>query len=72
LGQRLGLEERELAAFIQVTAEEFSYRDGLRFRNGWQILLQALPPGQRVRIISTTGLQDEYGEIAFNEASAYG
>jgi hypothetical protein len=71
LGQLLGLEERELAAFIHVTTEEFSYRDGLRFRNGKKILLQALPPGQRARIISTTVLQDECGETSFTEVSAY-
>ena len=71
LGRRMGLLEREPAVFIHVTAEEFSYRDGLRFRNGRQIPLQALPPGQRARIISTAGLQDEYGENVFTEVSAY-
>jgi len=71
LCERLGLEECEQAVFIQVTADDLSYRDGLRFRNGRQILVQGLPPGQRVRIISTSGLQDENDETAFAEVLAY-
>ena len=71
LGRRLGLIEREPAVFIHVTAEEFSYRDGLRFGNGRQILLQALPPGQRARIISTAGLHDKNRETTFIEVSAH-
>ncbi len=62
LRMRLGLEESEDAVFIQVTDDEFSYRDGLRFRNGRQILLQELRTGQRVRIRSIggeSGAQDE-------------
>jgi hypothetical protein len=71
LRQRLGLEESEQAAFIQVTANEFSYRDGLRFRDAQQILLQELPPGQHARIISTSGLQIETGEPSYSDMTAY-
>jgi len=71
LCRHLGLEENERAVFIHVTADEFSYRDGLRFRNGRQILLQRLPPGQRVRIVSTASFQYENAETAFAEMSAY-
>ena len=70
LRRQLDLEESEPAVFSQVTANEFSYRDGLRFRNGRQILLQRIPPGQRVRVISTAGLQDENAEPVFAEVSA--
>lgn len=55
LRQRLGLAEREDAVFIQVTADEFAYRDGLRFGNGRQILLQELGTGQRVRVRYVNG-----------------
>ena len=69
LRQRLGLRETEQAIFIQVSAEEFSYRDGLRFRNDRQILLQGLPPGQRVSVISASGLSNETREPSVAEMS---
>jgi hypothetical protein len=68
---RLGLEETEQAVFIHVTANEFSYRDGLRLRHAQQILLQELPPGQHARVTSTSGLQIETGEPLFSDMTAY-
>ncbi|MBZ5578649.1 MAG: hypothetical protein LAP40_18970 [Acidobacteriia bacterium] len=42
----------EEVTFGQRTAEEFTHRDGVRFSNGREILLQRLQPGQRVQVIS--------------------
>jgi hypothetical protein len=54
---QLGLElgETEEAIFIQVSAEAFTYRDGLQFRNGRRILLQQLPEGQHAFVGASTG-----------------
>lgn len=53
------LSETEDAVFPQFNASDFAYRDGLRLRDGEQILLQHLPPGQRARVISTCPPKDE-------------
>jgi len=53
LRQRLGLHETEDATFVQVSAHAFAYRDGLLFRNGRRILLQELPEGQHVFVVSS-------------------
>ena len=41
----LGLCESEEAVLTQGIADEFRYRDGLRFQNGKEIFLQTLPSG---------------------------
>ena len=67
LRQRLGLEESEEAVFIQLTADEFSHRDGLQFRNGGLVSLQEVPTGQRAYIVSTSGLPEETQGASFLE-----
>lgn len=57
LRERLGLEVTEDATFIHVSAEAFTHRDGLQFRNGQRILLQELPTGERVFVCSSTASQ---------------
>lgn len=70
LRMRLGLAETGDAIFIQVSAEDFAYRDGLRFRNGRSILLQQLPEGQRALVRrSTTGQTRSTDRIRSGEAS---
>jgi hypothetical protein len=47
---RFDLRDQAEAVVTQATADEFQYRDGLRFENGIEILLQGVSPGQRVRL----------------------
>jgi hypothetical protein len=44
--------EVEEVSFVQQSAEVFTYRDGLRFANGKELLLQNLRCGQRVDVLS--------------------
>jgi hypothetical protein len=61
LQQQLGVKPEEEVVFIQTSAEEFRHRDGVRFRNGQEILLQRLVEGQRAEVLSLSaqGLSDE-------------
>ena len=52
LQERLGVGEVEEVTFIELTAEAFRYRDAVRFSQGREILLQDLPCGQRVEVLS--------------------
>jgi len=52
LQQKLGISESEEVTFIQMSAEEGRHRDGVRFRNGQEILLQRLAERQRARVLS--------------------
>ncbi len=51
LQQNLGVGEEEEVIFIQRSAEAYSYRDAVRFRNGREVLLQKLAVGQRVDVL---------------------
>ncbi len=50
--------ERETVTFTQLTADVNSYRDAIRFRNGFEIRLQDLREGMRVEVISLAGLNE--------------
>ncbi len=50
--------EREAVTFTQLTADVNSYRDAIRFRNGFEIRLQDLREGMRVEVISMAGLTE--------------
>ncbi|MBZ5611340.1 MAG: hypothetical protein LAP38_24010 [Acidobacteriia bacterium] len=52
LQRDLGVGEVELVSFTQISADVNTYRDAVRFENNRRILLQALEPGQRVKVIS--------------------
>ena len=47
-----GLHRVEEVVFIQTSSDAFAYRDGVRFPNGCEILLQRLQEGQRVRVLN--------------------
>lgn len=51
LQQRLGIGAVEDVVFIQMSAESGRYRDGVRFSNGQEILLQRLVEGQHARVL---------------------
>jgi cytoskeletal protein CcmA (bactofilin family) len=51
LQQQLGVGADEEVTFVQLSAEPYSHRDGMRFNNGKEILLQRLEEGQRVDVL---------------------
>ena len=62
LQQRLAVCEVEEVIFVQQSAEAFRYRDAVRFANGTEILLQNLRCGQRVDVLSLSGVEEETEE----------
>lgn len=47
--------EREAVVFTQISADVNSYRDAIRFSNGYEIRLQDLREGMRVEVLSLSG-----------------
>ena len=52
LQRRLHLSLEEAVVFTQTSAELYSYRDAVRFRNGHEVLLQNLNEGLHVQVLS--------------------
>ena len=50
--QKLGVGGEEQVTFIQMSADAGRHRDGIRFANGQEILLQRLAEGLRARLVS--------------------
>ena len=65
LQRELGVGEVEEVKFVEVSAEVNTYRDAVRFKNGCQLLLQALREGQRVTVLSLAPAEVE--EPVFSE-----
>lgn len=60
LQQRLGLRAVEEVVFIQMSDMPGRHRDGVRFRNNQELLLQHLAEGQRAEVLSLSlGSQEE-------------
>ena len=59
LQRRLGVGAVEEVTFIERSLEAFTYRDGVRFANGREILLQQLTCGQRAEVLSLGGSEEE-------------
>ncbi len=53
--RRWGLKQEETAIFVQTSAEVNTYRDALHFQNGRETLLQNLPEGLRLKVVSLGG-----------------
>jgi hypothetical protein len=51
LQAQLKVSSTEEVTFIQRTADAFTHRDGVRFANGREILLQQLECGQQVKVL---------------------
>jgi len=58
LQQQYGVGPSEPVSFIQTSATPGRHRDGVRFRNNQEILLQYLAEGQRAVVISTGCSED--------------
>lgn len=63
IGKRMrrdhGLECDEEVTFEQLTNAANTYRDAIVFKNGTKLLLQLLPEGQRVTILTMSSLEHE-------------
>ena len=59
LQRELGVGEVEEVKFVETTAEVYTYRDAVLFKNSRQVLLQALREGQRVTVVSLTPAEVE-------------
>ena len=68
LQRELGIGEVEEVKFVEISAEVNTYRDAIRFKNGRQLLLQALREGQRVSVLSLSPAEVE--EPYFSELRA--
>jgi hypothetical protein len=68
LQRELGVGQVEEVKFVEISAEVNTYRDAVHFKNGRQLLLQALREGQRVTVLSLT--PEEVGESAFSDLRA--
>jgi len=51
LQEQLAVSPAEEVTFVQRTADAFTHRDGVRFSNGREILLQQLECGQQVTVV---------------------
>lgn len=57
--EEFGLQEEEGVRFIQNSLGEHTHRDGVRFSNGREILLQRIKPGLRVEVLSLASAETE-------------
>jgi hypothetical protein len=65
LQKHLGVGVVENVVFTQRSGELGRHRDGLRFQNGQEILLQRLTERQRAAVLSlSSGLQEEETDVA--------
>jgi hypothetical protein len=67
LQQQRGLGSSEEVTFIQTNATPGRHRDGVRFTNHQEILLQHLAEGQRVMVLSLSSSEDWAPEQLFEE-----
>lgn len=67
--ERFGVNAEEEVTFTQLSASANCHRDAVRFKNGVELLLQNLTPGQHVRVVSLS-LKEET-ETARKEAPAF-
>jgi hypothetical protein len=68
LQRQIGVGAEEHVVFTQTSADAWRHRDGIRFANGQEIMLQRLNEGQRATILSlsseTVEETDEVGEVS--------
>jgi hypothetical protein len=59
LRRKFALQAEEDVTFVQLSADAYRYRDGIRFRNGKQVLLQEITEGARFEVLSLASSQNE-------------
>lgn len=57
LQKELGVEASEEVTFVELSASAYRYRDGVRFRNGREILLQYLDEGLHIDVLCLAGTE---------------
>jgi hypothetical protein len=57
LQDEMGVSWSEKVVFTEIATPAGTYRDGIRFLNGREILLQRLQEGQRVRVLDSSAVQ---------------
>ena len=57
LRRKFALQAEEDVTFVQLSADAYRYRDGIRFRNGKQVLLQEITEGARFEVLSLASSQ---------------
>jgi len=67
LQQQLGVGPTEEVVFIQTGLAAGRHRDGIRFRNHQDVLLQHLAEGQRVVVLSLSLEESAAGQETFSE-----
>ena len=67
LQQHHGVRNFEEVTFIQTSAMEGRHRDGIRFSNNQEVLLQHLAEGQRVLVMSLASSESASPERVFAE-----
>ena len=60
LQREFAIGSEEEVTFTQISAEENSYRDAVRFRDGATVLLQRLEPGQSVVVLNISGEEEQH------------
>jgi hypothetical protein len=70
LQNQLSVAPVETVTFIQRTLEANVHRDGIRFANGREILLQQLTPGQRATVLSLDSEEEKVSLPSDNHADA--
>jgi len=58
LQMELGVSRTEEVTFVELSASAYRYRDGIRFQNGREILLQYLDEGLHVDVLSMGGSEE--------------
>lgn len=57
LRHEFSIGEREFVTFTQLGYEAYTHRDGVRFENGREVLLQRLNENQRIRVLSLVAVE---------------
>jgi hypothetical protein len=58
LRRKFALEAEEDVTFVQLSADAYRYRDGIRFRNGKQVLLQEITEGACFEVLTLASSQN--------------
>jgi hypothetical protein len=66
LQKELGVGPSEEVVFVELSASAYRYRDGIRFQNGREILLQYLDEGLHVDVFSLAG-SESMSETTVND-----
>lgn len=64
LKQEFSVSDAEFVTFTQLGFEAYTHRDGIRFENGKEVLLQRLNENQRVRVMSLANIGERIQESA--------